>query len=60
MDELKISQTSRGDVEAIIHALGDVGQVHYKTDELLAATWQPGDERILLSLAAEPELPPKK
>lgn len=29
MDELKISQTSRGDVEAIIHALGDVGQVHY-------------------------------
>lgn len=29
MEELKISQTSRGDVEAIIQAVGDLGQVHY-------------------------------
>ncbi len=35
----------------------ECGQVHYRTHELLAATWHPGDERILLALAAGPALP---
>ncbi|MEM6671477.1 MAG: hypothetical protein AAF726_01455 [Planctomycetota bacterium] len=35
----------------------DAGKTHYRTVDLLAATWQPGDESHLLELAAGPELP---
>src|SRR5262245_27065826 len=38
-------------------ALIEVGHAHYRTWELLRATWHPGDERHLLALAAGPELP---
>ena len=38
-------------------ALLEVGQAHYRTHELLAATWHPGDERHLLALASGPALP---
>ncbi|MBL8753906.1 MAG: hypothetical protein JNK15_11465 [Planctomycetes bacterium] len=35
----------------------EVGHVHVATWQLLHATWQPGDERHLLGLASQPELP---
>lgn len=38
-------------------ALLEVGHSHYRTWQLLQATWQPGDERHLLALAAIPDLP---
>jgi hypothetical protein len=35
----------------------EVGHSHYRTWEMLQATWRPGDERALLALASGPELP---
>lgn len=35
----------------------EVGHVHVRTVELLAATWRPGDERHLFALASGPSLP---
>lgn len=38
-------------------AMLDVGHSHFRTWELLAPTWRPGDERHLLALASGPDLP---
>ncbi len=38
-------------------ALLEVGHSHYRTWELLKASWRPGDERHLLALASGPDLP---
>ncbi|HEX6811335.1 MAG TPA: hypothetical protein VF384_06920 [Planctomycetota bacterium] len=38
-------------------AMLDVGHSHWRTWELLEATWRPGDERHLLALAGGPDLP---
>ncbi|MBK8975978.1 MAG: hypothetical protein IPM29_08630 [Planctomycetes bacterium] len=35
----------------------EAGHSHYRSDELLAATWQPGDERLLIELAQGEPLP---
>jgi outer membrane protein assembly factor BamB len=38
-------------------ALVTAGKNHYRMVDLLAATWRPGDERLLLELAEGPALP---
>ena len=38
-------------------AMLEVGHAHYRSWELLRATWRPGDERHLLALASGPDLP---
>ena len=40
-----------------VMALLEVGHSHFRTWEMLKATWRPGDERHLLALASGPELP---
>ncbi|MFO1076293.1 MAG: hypothetical protein U1E73_01040 [Planctomycetota bacterium] len=35
----------------------ECGHTHFRTVDLLRATWQPGDERHLIALASGPELP---